>query len=283
MKKMLISSLISIVMIFMLAFFSSAAVRGDIDGDSSVTAADARLALRFSVGLEVFSAGQVDAADMDADGIITAGDARTILRLSVGLSDENEKKDQFEILRNNSFYLNCEMSQNGVVYEKMDIAVTDNSYYLSSELEGVEIGILISDDELYMLYPEKKAALHMSESLLGIMEMSKEDLISSADFGFSYAPGIKDMKVERTEKFRNKDCTVYSYFTGAEKIEIYMCGDSLVRMVFYDSTMKIISDMVVNNISEDVSESYRKVPSDYKIYKGISGMFEFMNLLEDVM
>lgn len=61
---------------------------GDIDGDGSVTAADARLALRTSVGSEELSHLQRAAADVDGDGQITAADARAILRSSVGKESE---------------------------------------------------------------------------------------------------------------------------------------------------------------------------------------------------
>ena len=58
---------------------------GDIDGDGKITAADARLALRASVGTEELTAEEFKRADMDGDGKITAADARTILRKSVEL------------------------------------------------------------------------------------------------------------------------------------------------------------------------------------------------------
>lgn len=58
---------------------------GDIDGDGKVTAADARLALRASVGSEKLTDMQKAAADVDGDGKVTSADAREILRKSVGL------------------------------------------------------------------------------------------------------------------------------------------------------------------------------------------------------
>ena len=58
---------------------------GDLDADGAVTAADARLALRAAVGLEILSEEQKKAADMDGDGEVTAADARKILRAAVGL------------------------------------------------------------------------------------------------------------------------------------------------------------------------------------------------------
>ena len=66
---------------------------GDVDGDGTVTPADARLALRASVGLypDGDAAGFLQgeraflASDCDGSGAIEPGDARTILRASVGL------------------------------------------------------------------------------------------------------------------------------------------------------------------------------------------------------
>ena len=58
---------------------------GDLDGDCEVTAADARLALRYAVGLEQMNADIAAIGDMDGDGKLTAADAREILRKAVGL------------------------------------------------------------------------------------------------------------------------------------------------------------------------------------------------------
>ncbi|MBQ7637684.1 MAG: metallophosphoesterase [Clostridia bacterium] len=58
---------------------------GDIDLDSRITAADARLALRYAVKLEKLTAYQKLAANVDRDDAITASDARLILRAAVKL------------------------------------------------------------------------------------------------------------------------------------------------------------------------------------------------------
>ena len=58
---------------------------GDVDEDKKVTAADARLVLRASVGLERFDAEAIKKADVVKDNNITAADARIILRASVNL------------------------------------------------------------------------------------------------------------------------------------------------------------------------------------------------------
>ena len=62
---------------------------GDVDFDGHITSADARLALRRSVGLEDYPEGSPAflACDVDCDGKATSADARLILRASVGLED----------------------------------------------------------------------------------------------------------------------------------------------------------------------------------------------------
>ena len=55
------------------------------ESDGKISAADARLALRFSVNLEKLDDKQKAAADVDHNGSVTAADARIILRASVGL------------------------------------------------------------------------------------------------------------------------------------------------------------------------------------------------------
>ncbi|MBQ6862961.1 MAG: dockerin type I repeat-containing protein [Clostridia bacterium] len=63
---------------------------GDIDGDGQINAADARLALRYAVGLEKnLNDVALAAADSNEDGKILADDARMILRKSVGLHTED--------------------------------------------------------------------------------------------------------------------------------------------------------------------------------------------------
>ena len=60
-------------------------IPGDVDGDGKISAADARTALRASVGTEKLTAEQMKRTDVDGDGKITASDARDILRKSVGI------------------------------------------------------------------------------------------------------------------------------------------------------------------------------------------------------
>ncbi|MBQ7687787.1 MAG: hypothetical protein IJT27_01085, partial [Clostridia bacterium] len=77
MKKLLCFFVFAVCLaLFGVAAFAAA---GDIDADDSVTATDARLALRMSVDLEPALSSDPEktaAADADLDGSVTAMDAR---------------------------------------------------------------------------------------------------------------------------------------------------------------------------------------------------------------
>jgi len=66
-----------------------AAGKGDVDGDGSVTTADARYILRYAVNLgsydKVINSSNLKAADMDGNNEIETADARLALRTAVGL------------------------------------------------------------------------------------------------------------------------------------------------------------------------------------------------------
>lgn len=87
MKKRILSVLLTALMLISLfpVSLAFAGTLGDVDENGTLTAADARLALRASVGLENLTPAQITAADADFSGDITAADARLILRASVGL------------------------------------------------------------------------------------------------------------------------------------------------------------------------------------------------------
>ena len=95
-RKILSLLLCAALLLCWLALSASAVTAGDVDGDGSVTSADARLALRASVKLETLSEDAAKAADADRDGKITSADARLILRASVKLETLPEIEESHE-------------------------------------------------------------------------------------------------------------------------------------------------------------------------------------------
>lgn len=63
-------------------------IKGDVDLNGKITAADARLALRKSAKIQTLSSGQMKNADVNGDRVVSATDARLILRYTAGLIKE---------------------------------------------------------------------------------------------------------------------------------------------------------------------------------------------------
>lgn len=91
--------LLTAIMLFCVqapVFASEGALRGDADGDGSVTVSDARQALRTAIGLE--KTAEITVMDVDADNAVTVADARIILRIAIGLEkNEPVSKEPVEI------------------------------------------------------------------------------------------------------------------------------------------------------------------------------------------
>ena len=92
--KRILSFILAVIMLLSCAVFAGAAEKGDVDGDGTTTAADARLALRCAVNLEKLSDAKNRVADVDGNGVVQAADARIILRRSVGIYDEGKPSVQ---------------------------------------------------------------------------------------------------------------------------------------------------------------------------------------------
>lgn len=118
--KKIFSVALACIMIFTSYAFVFASVKGDVDADGSVSSADARLALRYAVGLEVPTEDQKLLADYDENGTIDAADARSILRVAVGLdSDKEDEKPVVKPQKPNIPYVPSEREANfyKVLYE----------------------------------------------------------------------------------------------------------------------------------------------------------------------
>ncbi len=101
---------------------------GDIDMDNKVSAADARKALRYSVGLEEIPLEAVMYANPDFDNKISAADARIILRTAVGL--EKQTAHNFEVTLTDS-----ESCEEGGTY-RFHCTVTEKSFTLDIKNGG---------------------------------------------------------------------------------------------------------------------------------------------------
>lgn len=82
--------LVAVFVVF--SFTAAAAMRGDVDGNGRLTAADARIVLRIAAKLDIPDEQLRLAADVNSSGTVTSADARLILRVSAGIDSFAEEE-----------------------------------------------------------------------------------------------------------------------------------------------------------------------------------------------
>lgn len=192
---------------------------------------------------------------------------------------------EFDILKNGSFYMKGSMTDSSGVSTPMEMAITPDSMFMLSDFSGASMGMLIRDDALYMIYADKKAYLELSESIMSMAGMDMDELTGSMDeLDFSKLGNLTDADNITEEAFNGRKCQVYHFVNadGTEK-RIYMDNTKLIRMATYSSSGKFLSATDIESISAAVPADKVSPPSSYKAYKGVTGMFSFMTLIEDLI
>ncbi|MBQ3086761.1 MAG: D-alanyl-D-alanine carboxypeptidase family protein [Clostridia bacterium] len=109
----------------------------DADGDGILSVADARIALRIAVRLDIPTEEQQKDCDLDRDGAITPADAREILRLSVGFGRSDDSANsgmpdaEFIGLTDNYYKV---YNKNGVTYID-SIIIANKTYALPDDYD----------------------------------------------------------------------------------------------------------------------------------------------------
>lgn len=191
---------------------------------------------------------------------------------------------EYDILKNGSFYMKGTVIDSSGVSAPMEMAITPSTMFMLSDFSGASMGMLIKDGTVYMIYADKKAYLELSDSIMSMAGMDIDELTESADFDFSKQEGLSQADSITEEACNGHSCQVYRFANedGSEK-RIYMDGTKLIRMATYSSSGKLIQAQDIELITASVPADKASPPSSYKAYKGITGMFSFMTLIEDLM
>lgn len=289
---------ISVLLVCLLlgSFVISAAAygKGDVTGDGEITAEDARLCLRQAVGLETYEADSEEfaACDVTGDGEVTAEDARLILRAAVGLDsfdvpEPDPENNEYNILRSGTFYAVGNMHDTYGTNQPIEIAITSNSVYMLTQMDGIELAMLQTESsgtsllkrqkKLYLLYPEKKIYMELSSAVLSMMGMDADELVDVKELGFSDMPALPDADSVEIGEFNGQPCRIYTFITeSGGKTIVYMNGNRLLG--FADVSSFGTSTTTISSITANVPADKSAPPKDYKKVL----MMRFMQELGDV-
>lgn len=190
---------------------------------------------------------------------------------------------EYDHLRSGTFAMTGKMIDKTGLDSPYEVAITPDSIYMLSDFSGVPMGMLIADETVYMVYPEKKAYLEFSDSIMKMAGLDLNELTSSADISFGSYGSLSDAKSVTEAVCNGHNCKVYHFNVASGESRVYMDGTELIRLATYDSAGKFVSSIDVETISGTVPAEKRTPPSGYKAYKGVTGMMSFMSLLEGIM
>ena len=285
MKKQISVLLLVCILLGCFALNAAAYAKGDVSGDGEITAEDARLCLRKAVGLETYEAGsdEYNACDVTGDNEVTAEDARLILRAAVGLESlgvpaPDPEHNEYEILRSGSFYATGRLKDSDGTNQPLEIAVTPDSVYMKTDMEGVEMAMLQRGKKMYMLYPAKKIYMEMSSVLLDMMGMTTEDLLDVSELGFTDMAALSEADAVANGEFNGQQCIIYTFNSdnGSREV-IYMNGNRLLG--FEEISAGGTSTTIIDSITADVPADKSAPPKDYKRVL----MLTFMREMEGIL
>lgn len=257
---------------------------GDVDGTGGITSGDARLVLRYSVGLEELDEYQLIAADVDGSGVVNAGDARMILRGSVGLeATSNFGINGSQVFMSGNFVLTATLDEE--TGTKFTISQTNNSSYMEATIDvdmsdgstntgkPVRIGFLTVGEKVYWVLPDADPICYLL-----IDEKVTANMGVDADMFKELIPQIMTSQTGRTPDVQTTvtingmkyNRWIYENEDGSSVAHDSL-GITLRYIRTFDAEGNETSVMRVNSISSNVPEYQTKLKSGSVLYASEEG------------
>lgn len=245
---------------------------GDVNGDGNITAADARLTLRNSVGLEIFNIWQTEASDVDFSKKTTSSDARLILRASVGLEDP----DVWIMGFSTEF---IDVSKELALTDK-SIVTTETNYYaagsfITSQLKAFntkidlkEYSVNLNDAKLLI-----KEFVNVVPELFYVVNsvkvISRDNIIESFEFTFI------DNAEEKSEDYKNLIASIASRadknWSTVQKVLFF--HDYLCSNYSYDDSLSVYDAYSMITLGKGVCQAYALLFKALLAYHGIDSKY----------
>ncbi len=190
---------------------------------------------------------------------------------------------EYDILKSGTFHMAGTMTDKTGTNAPMEVAVTPGSIYMLSDFSGVPMGMLIKDNKVYMIYPDKKSYLELSDSLMSMAGLDVSELTNSESVNFTSYGKLSEADSVTEVVHNGRTCQVYHFNVDSGESRVYMDGTKLVRLASYDTSGRFITSTDITSITSAVPADKSAPPASYKAYKGMTGMFSFMTLLEGVI
>ena len=237
-------------------------IKGDINLDGSVNAADALTVLQHAVKIIELTDSKLAKADVNKDGIINSSDALQILIIAVGL-EKTEPETKEEIV---AFYNECienSYVQDRIVVEGFtDFSVDFNKLLIDGQ-EDEDATKMVEDDMNSMEYEDLELTFVngettdglTAEEMVGSFMFSLDEIntasITSHGDGYKIAFDLYPVAYTLTEDELTGDFSNYkSYSEEFTVIEVLAVTDGVGRIILLD--LHYIQKVKSSLVEEDI-------------------------------
>ncbi|MBR6779472.1 MAG: protein kinase [Clostridia bacterium] len=188
---------------------------------------------------------------------------------------------QIAIYHSGNYHMTGILEQDGES-KPTELAVTkDNTVYMTSDIDGLNVGLLRDkESNIYLVNPKGKSCLELSTTVLKFLGMDTSSLDKAASSAQSHTGFVYPHSVSK-EKYREQEFIRASYTFDNGKMEVFYLDDSgnVKYIESYADANTLSNIMIVQSLNADVAAEYKGITDAYTVYSGISGMFSFVSNL----
>lgn len=182
--------------------------------------------------------------------------------------------NEYDILRSGNFTMKATMLADNVE-STVDMSVSkDGNFYINTEVDGMEMGILVQNNRTYLVYPPEKKYLRLNSAVASLLKMDPSQFTEIADeMGFETMEPLSSADRVTDGQFRGTACKVYHvpYGNGAFS-NVYLNGTKLLGIENLSASGNIESTMIIRSVSAGFPQM---PPADYSESKYL----EFFQIL----
>ena len=186
--------------------------------------------------------------------------------------------NEYDILRSGNFSFSAAMENDGETQE-MEISVsTAGDLYVTADVDGLVMGVLVKNKKTYLLYPPQKKYLELNDFVLGVMNLDPSEFTGIADdLGFTEMKSLEEADSVSEGADEGTACKIYSMsYSDGTSAKVYLAGTKLIAMENYGANGALTNAMKFKSVTAGFPQM---PPSDYSK----SGYMEFLGLLASGM
>lgn len=185
-----------------------------------------------------------------------------------------------DVLKSGNFYWKGRMQDETGAVTPTEMASTKDSLYMSTNLNGADVAMLIKGGTTYIVYPKIKGYMNMK--LLMTASGMDADMFDTSALDFSSIGSLSEATSQKNTQFDGKDCVGYAFTESGATTEIFMSGNSFLGMRSTDSSGNTLSVMYVDYLTGTVPADKSGLPVDYTEYSGLKAISFMTELAKDM-